>query len=75
MGIYPQPNTWQCGPFALKHALLTLGIVEHERKLTRVSGANEDGADTAAINSIPARAALVTISTIPGVAGKSSPRT
>jgi hypothetical protein len=45
MGIYPQPNAWQCGPFALKHALLTLGIVEHERKLTRLSGANEYGAD------------------------------
>jgi hypothetical protein len=24
-GFYPQPNEWTCGPFALKHALLTLG--------------------------------------------------
>ncbi len=24
-GFYPQPNEWTCGPFALKHAMVTLG--------------------------------------------------
>jgi hypothetical protein len=24
-GFYPQPNTWTCGPYALKHALVALG--------------------------------------------------
>jgi len=27
MGFSPQPNRWQCGPFALKHALVMLGIL------------------------------------------------
>ena len=25
-GFYPQPNEWTCGPFALKHAMVTLGL-------------------------------------------------
>jgi hypothetical protein len=45
MGFIPQPNTWQCGPYALRHALLALGLVADERLLTRVSGATEEGAD------------------------------
>ncbi|MDH4045852.1 MAG: hypothetical protein OEW06_15495 [Gemmatimonadota bacterium] len=45
MGFDTQPNAWQCGPFALKHALLALGIVADEGVLTRVSGATEAGAD------------------------------
>jgi hypothetical protein len=45
MGFQTQPNEWQCGPFALKHALLTLGIVADEGVLTRMSGATEEGAD------------------------------
>ncbi len=39
MGIYPQPNLWQCGPFALKHALITLGILEDEREISALAGA------------------------------------
>lgn len=38
MGLYPQPNHWQCGPFALKHALITLGILVEEREIARISG-------------------------------------
>jgi hypothetical protein len=38
MGIYPQPNLWQCGPFALKHALVVLGVLKDERELSRVAG-------------------------------------
>ena len=46
MGIYPQPNLWQCGPFALKHALITLGVLADEKTVSRVSGANwRSGAD------------------------------
>lgn len=38
MGIYPQPNLWQCGPFALKHALVTLGIFAEEDEITSIAG-------------------------------------
>lgn len=40
MGLYPQPNQWQCGPFALKHALIALGIFAEERTITRLSGSH-----------------------------------
>lgn len=46
MGIYPQPNTWQCGPFALKHALIGLGVDADEDDLTEIAGATRRlGAD------------------------------
>ena len=38
MGLYPQPNRWQCGPFALKHALVTLGIFAPEGVITEIAG-------------------------------------
>lgn len=38
MGIYPQPNLWQCGPFALKHALVTLGVLKDEREISKLAG-------------------------------------
>ncbi|MDL1892738.1 hypothetical protein FBQ87_07595 [Sphingobacteriales bacterium CHB3] len=38
MGIQQQPNLWQCGPFALKHALITLGIFAEEGTITRIAG-------------------------------------
>jgi len=40
MGIYPQPNVWQCGPFALKHALLVHGILVNERDISRGAGSH-----------------------------------
>lgn len=40
MALYPQPNHWQCGPFALKHALVTLGVFADEKAITRIAGAN-----------------------------------
>ena len=40
MGLYPQPNKWQCGPFALKHALVMLGRIVDERKVSRVAGSH-----------------------------------
>jgi len=39
--IYAQPNSWQCGPFALKHALLVYGRVAHEDALASLAGSNE----------------------------------
>ncbi len=39
MGLYPQPNQWQCGPFALKHALVTLGIFANENEISKFAGA------------------------------------
>jgi hypothetical protein len=39
--IYAQPNSWQCGPFALKHALLMYGCVAHEDELARLAGSTE----------------------------------
>lgn len=38
MGLYPQPNQWQCGPFALKHALMILGKLVNEKEITRIAG-------------------------------------
>ena len=39
--VYAQPNSWQCGPFALKHALLVYGRVTHEDDLARLAGSTE----------------------------------
>ena len=47
MGLYRQPNDWSCGPFALKHALVTLGRLADEEIISDVahphwwSGTNE----------------------------------
>jgi hypothetical protein len=38
MGLYPQPNNWQCGPFALKHALIMLGRIVDVRRVSRIAG-------------------------------------
>ncbi len=38
MGLNPQPNKWQCGPFALKHGLIMLGKFVNEKDLTRIAG-------------------------------------
>ncbi len=38
MSIKPQPNLWQCGPFALKHALVALGIFADENAITKIAG-------------------------------------
>jgi len=38
MGLYPQPNKWQCGPFALKHALVMLGKIVDEKRISRLAG-------------------------------------
>jgi hypothetical protein len=40
MGIYPQPNIWQCGPFALKHALVSLGVLKDEREISKLAGSH-----------------------------------
>ncbi len=40
MGLYPQPNKWQCGPFALKHALIMLGTIVDENRVSRIAGTN-----------------------------------
>lgn len=38
MGLYPQPNNWQCGPFALKYALIMLGKIVNEKDVSRIAG-------------------------------------
>jgi hypothetical protein len=40
-----QPNTWSCGPFALKHGLLLLGIRADERKIACLAGTDPTGTD------------------------------
>jgi hypothetical protein len=45
MGIYSQPNSYECGPFALKHALLVLGVFADERRLARLAGTSLGGTD------------------------------
>ena len=38
MSFYPQPYKYQCGPFALKYALVMLGEFENEREIGRRAG-------------------------------------
>lgn len=45
MGIYQQPKAWQCGPFALKHALLVHGILVPEQEIARAAGTTRHGTD------------------------------
>jgi hypothetical protein len=45
MGFYPQPNTWQCGPFALKHALAILGRFVDEKALSKAAKTTRGGTD------------------------------
>ena len=45
MGFRVQPNLWQCGPYALKHALIMLGILVDERKITKIARSNGAGTD------------------------------
>ena len=45
MGFYPQPNTWQCGPFALKHALAILGQFVDEKAISRKARTTRGGTD------------------------------
>lgn len=42
MAIYGQLNSWTCGPFALKHALLALGVFAREDDLSRLAGSTEE---------------------------------
>lgn len=38
MSFYPQPYSYQCGPFALKYALVMYGKIEHENKIEEYAG-------------------------------------
>ena len=38
MSFYPQPYKYQCGPFALKYALVMLGKFENEREIGKKAG-------------------------------------
>lgn len=40
MSFYPQPNKYQCGPFALKYALVMLGRFESENEIGMRAGSN-----------------------------------
>jgi hypothetical protein len=45
MGFYPQSNKWQCGPFALKHALAILGYFVDESTITKAAKTTKEGTD------------------------------
>lgn len=45
MGFYPQSNRWQCGPFALKHALAIVGRFVDEESITRAAKTTREGTD------------------------------
>ncbi len=45
MGFYPQENKWQCGPFALKHALAIVGRFVDEDSITRAAKTTKAGTD------------------------------
>ncbi len=38
MSFYPQPYKYQCGPFALKYALVMLGMFQNEREIGKKAG-------------------------------------
>ena len=38
MSFYPQPNKYQCGPFALKYALVMLGVFKDEDQIGVIAG-------------------------------------
>ncbi|MEE9450328.1 MAG: hypothetical protein V3V72_09790 [Ignavibacteriaceae bacterium] len=40
MSFYPQPHKYQCGPFALKYALVMLGRFESEKVIAKKAGSN-----------------------------------
>ncbi len=55
MALYSQPNSWQCGPFALKHGLLGWGVFAHENDLARIAGSSErDGTDETQLRRVAA---------------------
>ena len=45
MSFYPQPNTWQCGPFALKHALAIVGLFVDEKSISKAAHTTRGGTD------------------------------
>jgi hypothetical protein len=45
MGFNTQPNLWQCGPYALMHALISLGVLVNEREISRLAGTDASGTD------------------------------
>jgi hypothetical protein len=42
MGFSQQPNRWQCGPFAVKHALIMLGILADEKAISKIAGSDKN---------------------------------
>jgi len=40
MSFYPQPHKYQCGPFALKYALVVIGRFESEKAIAKKAGSN-----------------------------------
>ena len=40
MSFYRQPLSYQCGPFALKYAMVMLGKMEHEDEIEKEAGSS-----------------------------------
>ena len=45
MSLYAQRTAYECGPFALKHALLTLGFFSEEHLIGHTAGTTSGGTD------------------------------
>jgi len=45
MGFSTQSNLWQCGPYALMHALISLGVLVNEKEISRLAGTDASGTD------------------------------
>jgi len=45
MSLYAQRTAYECGPFALKHALLTLGVFSEEHLIGHTAGTTSGGTD------------------------------
>lgn len=74
MSFYPQPNSYECGPFALKHALGMLGVFVSERWLAALAGSTADGTDERQLAGAAKRLgyALPTIRVTDAVAGRTA---
>jgi len=55
VGFYPQSNRWQCGPFALKHALAIVGSFVDEGSITKAARATPQGTDEKMLRRAAAR--------------------
>ncbi len=53
--MFPQQTGYECGPYALKHALGALGVFVSERHIARIAGTDQRGTDEVRLASAASR--------------------